>query len=71
MGGFTIWHWIIVLAVVMVLFGGKGKISNLMGDLAHGIRNFKEGLKDPNDPRVIPDKHETIEAKKADEVKQG
>jgi sec-independent protein translocase protein TatA len=71
MGGFTIWHWLIVLAVVMVLFGGKGKISGLMGDLAHGIRNFKEGLKDPNDSRAIPDKHETIEAKKTDEVKQG
>jgi len=71
MGGFTIWHWLIVLAVVMVLFGGKGKISGLMGDLAHGIRNFKEGLKDPNDQRVIADKHETVEAKKVDEVKQG
>jgi sec-independent protein translocase protein TatA len=65
------WHWLILIAVVALLFGGKGKISGLMGDLAHGIRNFKEGLKDPNDPRAIADKHETVEAKKAEEVKQG
>jgi hypothetical protein len=41
-----------------------------MGDLAQGIRNFREGLKDPNDQRAIQDK-QTTEAKKADEVKQG
>ena len=70
MGSFGIWHWLIVIVLVAVLFGGKGKISNLMGDLAQGIKSFKEGLKDP-EPRAIPDKHETVEAKKADEVKQG
>jgi sec-independent protein translocase protein TatA len=70
MGGFTFWHWLVVLAVVVVLFGGKGKISGIMGDVAHGIRNFKEGLKDPNEPHAIVDKHETIEGKKPDEVKQ-
>ena len=68
MGSFSIWHWLILIAVVALLFGGKGKISGLMGDFAHGIRNFKEGLKDPNAP---PEKTETVEAKKADEVKQG
>jgi len=70
MGGFTFWHWLVVLAVVVVLFGGKGKISGIMGDVAHGIRNFKEGLKDPNEPGAIVDKHETIEGKKPEEVKQ-
>jgi sec-independent protein translocase protein TatA len=65
MGSFSIWHWLILIAVVALLFGGKGKISGLMGDFAHGIRNFKEGLKDPNE------KSETVEAKKPDEVKQG
>jgi sec-independent protein translocase protein TatA len=68
MGSFSIWHWLILIAVVALLFGGKGKISGLMGDFAHGIRNFKEGLKDPNAPA---DKPETVEAKKADEVKLG
>src|SRR5207248_10750827 len=48
MGTFSMWHWLILIAVVAVLFGGKGQISGLMGDVAHGIRNFKEGLKDPN-----------------------
>jgi len=71
MGGFSVWHWLILIMVVALLFGGRGKISGLMGDLAHGIRNFKEGLKDPQDPRAIPDKQETAEAKKADEVKHG
>jgi sec-independent protein translocase protein TatA len=70
MGSFSIWHWLILIMVVALLFGGRGKISNLMGDLAQGIRNFREGLKDPADPRAIPDK-QTVEAKKAEEVKQG
>ena len=41
-----------------------------LGDLAQGIKSFKEGLKDP-EPRAIADKHETVEAKKAEEVKPG
>jgi sec-independent protein translocase protein TatA len=45
MGTFTIWHWLVVLVVVLVLFGGRGKLSGLMGDAAKGIRAFKEGLK--------------------------
>jgi sec-independent protein translocase protein TatA len=57
--------------VGVLLFGGRGKISGLMGDFAHGIRNFKEGLKDPDAPASIADKHETVDVKKADEVKQG
>jgi sec-independent protein translocase protein TatA len=44
MGTFSIWHWLIVLAVVLVLFGGSGKISSLMGDMAKGIKSFKKGL---------------------------
>jgi sec-independent protein translocase protein TatA len=44
MGAFSIWHWLIVLAVVLVLFGGSGKISSLMGDMAKGIKSFKKGL---------------------------
>ena len=44
MGAWGIGHWIVVLLVVMVLFGGRGKISNLMGDFAQGIKAFKKGL---------------------------
>ncbi|MGQ0742235.1 MAG: twin-arginine translocase TatA/TatE family subunit [Alphaproteobacteria bacterium] len=45
MGGLSIWH-ILILAIVIVLIMGRGKISELMGDVARGIKNFREGLKD-------------------------
>ena len=44
MGSLSIWHWIIAGAVVLLLFGGRGKISELMGDFAKGIKSFKKGL---------------------------
>jgi sec-independent protein translocase protein TatA len=55
MGTFTIWHWLVVLVVVLVLFGGRGKLSGLMGDAAKGIRAFKEGLKgeEESEPEVV------------------
>ncbi len=46
MGSFSIWHWLIVLVVVLVLFGGRGKIPSLMGDVAKGIKSFKSNMKD-------------------------
>jgi sec-independent protein translocase protein TatA len=49
MGGFSIWHWLIVGAVVMLVFGGKGKISDIMGDVAKGIKSFKKGLAEDDD----------------------
>jgi sec-independent protein translocase protein TatA len=44
MGGLSIWHWIIVGGVVFILFGGKFKISDVMGDVAKGIKAFKKGM---------------------------
>jgi sec-independent protein translocase protein TatA len=44
MGGLSIWHWLIVGVVAMLVFGGKGKISDIMGDVAKGIKSFKKGL---------------------------
>jgi sec-independent protein translocase protein TatA len=44
MGGLSIWHWLIVGAVFLLLFGGKGKISDIMGDVAKGIKSFKKGM---------------------------
>ena len=44
MGTFGPIHWLIVLVVVLVLFGGKGKLSGIMGDAAKGIKAFKDGL---------------------------
>jgi sec-independent protein translocase protein TatA len=45
MGSFSIWHWIIVLVIVLLLFG-RGKIPDLMGDVAKGIKSFRKGLAD-------------------------
>jgi len=62
MGTFSIWHWLIVLAVVLLLFG-RGKIPSLMGDMAKGIKAFKSGMKeDPDDAAkkdMIDDQSET------------
>ncbi len=49
MGSFSIWHWLIVLAVILVLFGGGNKISGLMGDFAKGIKSFKKNMAEPDD----------------------
>lgn len=45
MGSMSIWHWVVVIAVVLLLFG-RGKISDLMGDVAGGIKAFKKGMAD-------------------------
>ncbi|WP_026606375.1 twin-arginine translocase TatA/TatE family subunit [Methylocapsa acidiphila] len=49
MGGLSIWHWLIVGGVALLLFGGKGKISDIMGDVAKGIKSFKKGLSEDED----------------------
>ena len=51
MGGLSIWHWIIVIGVVLLLFG-RGKISELMGDVAQGIKAFKKGMADDDTAKV-------------------
>ncbi|CAN5178694.1 twin-arginine translocase TatA/TatE family subunit [soil metagenome] len=50
MGGLSIWHWAIVAIIALLLFGGRGKLSGIMGDAAKGIKAFKEGLKDEEKP---------------------
>jgi sec-independent protein translocase protein TatA len=50
MGGLSIWHLLILGAVVLLLFGGKGKVSDIMGDFAKGIKSFKKGLADDDVP---------------------
>jgi sec-independent protein translocase protein TatA len=45
MGSLSIWHWLLVIVVVLLLFG-RGKISDLMGDVAKGIKSFKKGMAD-------------------------
>jgi sec-independent protein translocase protein TatA len=43
MGGFSIWHWLIVGLVILLLFG-KGRFSDMMGDVAKGLKSFKQGM---------------------------
>ncbi|MDB5615993.1 twin-arginine translocase TatA/TatE family subunit [Tardiphaga sp.] len=54
MGSLSIWHWIVVIGVVLLLFG-RGKISDLMGDVAQGIKAFKKGMADDDKP-ATPEK---------------
>lgn len=64
MGSFSMWHWLIVLAIVLLLFG-RGKIPELMGDVAKGIKSFKKGMSDDDTPET-PSKtveHKTDETK--------
>ncbi|WP_454759342.1 twin-arginine translocase TatA/TatE family subunit [Caulobacter segnis] len=55
MGSFGPIHWIIVAIVVLLLFGGRGKLSGIMGDAAKGIKAFKEGLKDDDTSSEVAD----------------
>jgi sec-independent protein translocase protein TatA len=48
MGSFSIWHWLVVLVIVLLLFGA-GKIPKLMGDMAKGVKAFKHGLKEEDE----------------------
>ncbi|MDW6023964.1 twin-arginine translocase TatA/TatE family subunit [Mesorhizobium sp. BAC0120] len=67
MGSFSIWHWLIVLVVVLLLFG-RGKIPELMGDMAKGIKSFKKGMSEDDssddDTRTVEHRaDETVVAK--------
>jgi sec-independent protein translocase protein TatA len=58
----SLWHWLIVGALALVLFGGKGKISDLMGDVAKGIKSFKKGMAEEDaDVKPAPEQSRTID----------
>ena len=59
MGAFSIWHWIIVLIIVLLLFG-KGKIPTLMADMAKGIKSFKKNMSEDD----VSDKSNTDNSNK-------
>lgn len=63
MGSLSIWHWILVVVVVLLLFG-RGKISELMGDMAQGIKAFKKGMSEEEAAKADgkPDAMKTINA---------
>lgn len=58
MGSMSITHWIVVAVIVLVLFGGRGKISSLMGDMAQGIKAFKKGMSEDDTAKNEPVKSE-------------
>lgn len=58
MGALSIWHILILAIVALLLFGGRGKISDLMGDVAKGIRSFRKGLNEPDDDHAIADRRD-------------
>ncbi|WP_420102306.1 twin-arginine translocase TatA/TatE family subunit [Bosea sp. (in: a-proteobacteria)] len=65
MGGVSIWHWIVVGVIVMLLFG-RGKVSELMGDVAKGIKSFKKGMAEDDEPTPTAG---TVDPKVIDSVK--
>jgi sec-independent protein translocase protein TatA len=70
MGGWTgIWQWVVVLAIVLILFGGRGKVSALMGDFGKGLKSFKKGLKGDEETRES-DAPKALKSEQADTVEQ-
>lgn len=63
MGWTGIWQWVVVLAIVLLLFGGRGKISALMGDFGKGLRSFKTGLKEEDSVEAKGEDAQSIEEK--------
>ncbi len=51
MGGLSIWHWLIVLVVALLLLGGRGRVSSMMGDLGKGIKSFKQSMAEEEAPK--------------------
>lgn len=71
MGSLSIWHWMLFGAIVLLLFGGKGKISDLMGDVAKGVKSFKKGLSDDEEAKsasTAAESQRTIENRVGAEV---
>jgi sec-independent protein translocase protein TatA len=63
MGAFSVWHWLIFLVIALLLFGGSGKISSIMGDVAKGIKSFKKGMSEDEDVAASPDGPKKLEGK--------
>ena len=74
MGFTSIWHWLVVIVIILVLFGGKGKIASIMGDLGKGLKNFKKSMN--NNDEFLPKEEielieaQTVKSKKGEGAKQ-
>lgn len=62
MGAFSIWHVLVILLVVLILFGA-GKLPQVMGDLAKGLKNFKQGMKDDESKS---EKNDTVQSESSE-----
>jgi sec-independent protein translocase protein TatA len=71
MGSLSIWHWLVVGAVLLLVFGGRGKISDMMGDVAKGIKAFKKGMSEEDTADVSKSEApvKSIDHQPADAVK--
>lgn len=75
MGGLSIWHWLVVGVIILLLFG-KGRFSEMMGDVAKGLKSFKKGMSEedappaaaPPPPRLTETK--TVEAAPAERTRE-
>jgi sec-independent protein translocase protein TatA len=63
MGTFSVWHWMIFLVIALLLFGGSGKISSIMGDVAKGIKSFKKGMTEEDEVATPADGPKKLEGK--------
>jgi len=64
MGSFSIWHWLIVLVVVVLIFGTK-KLKNVGSDLGSAVKGFKDGMRDGNSPETPASPQQQVTANKA------
>lgn len=64
MGGFSVWHWLVLGIIVLLLFG-KGRFSDMMGDVAKGIKSFKKGMTDDEEAEAQAKSQGRIEAQDA------
>jgi sec-independent protein translocase protein TatA len=53
MGGFSLWHWLVVGVIILLLFG-KGRFSDMMGDVAKGLKSFKKGMSEDDEAPAAP-----------------
>ena len=60
MGSFSIWHWLVVGIIIILLFG-KGRFSDMMGDVAKGIKSFKKGMAEEDEPRAAEKRVEALD----------
>lgn len=67
MGSFSLWHWLVVLVIVLVLFG-RGRVADIMGEFGKGLKSFKHGMKDEDEDHARRIEGPAHEAKPAGEA---